>query len=311
MVVALLGATLSIPVSAQWAITVLDIEPGVRVLGAGGAGSAVISGAETLYYNPAGLANLPGISFSSFYASYLGLANYSALSLTFRNWGIGAMLFDSGGIQGYDTGGSQTETMAYKNSAFLFGAGIGPNDLSFLPSLPIDFTVGARIKYITETIDETTGSGFTFDFGFRMTLADLRFGGLGISDLALALTADNLFGSLGFDATQDPFIMNIGLGAAGKFFDALMLAVDLSLNGGINVGVSYSPIQTFAVRMGMLTRGGGVSITAGVGVDVEGFLIDYAYISHELGGTHRVAISLDFSALDFSALSRSLRRILP
>ena len=308
MVVALLGATLGLTASGQWAMTVLDVEPGVRVLGSGGAGSALISGAETLYYNPAGLANLPGISFSSFYASYYGLANYSALSLTFRNWGIGAMLLDSGGIDGYDDGGTQTGTVAFRNSAFLFGAGIGPDDLPFLPTLPIDFTIGARIKYVTATIGDTQGSGFTFDFGFRSTLPDI--GGL-LSDLAIAVTAENLFGSLGFDASQDAFILDLSLGAAGTFVNVLDVAVDLSLNGGIHVGVGYSPVDTFTVRLGMLTRPGGVSFTAGVGIDVEGFLIDYAFVSHELGATHRVAISLDFSSLDFTALSRSLRRILP
>lgn len=96
-------------VTGQTSVSVFDIEPGVALLGAGGAGTSVVHGAETLYYNPASLSELPGISFSSFYASYMGLANYSALALTFRNWGIGALLFDGGTITGYDGDGSQTK----------------------------------------------------------------------------------------------------------------------------------------------------------------------------------------------------------
>ena len=52
-------------------------------------------------------------------------------------------------------------------------------------------------------------------------------------------------------------------------------------------------------------------MTAGVGVAVQGFMLDYAYVSHTLGGTHRVSLTIDFSSLDISALSRSLRRLLP
>ena len=123
VLVAVLGLGIGIPAAAQQSTTVLDIEPGVSMLGAGGAGLSVTSGAETLYYNPATLAALPGISFSSFYASYLGMANYSALSLTFRNWGLAALLLDSGGIDGYDADGNPTETLSYKNTGILFGIG--------------------------------------------------------------------------------------------------------------------------------------------------------------------------------------------
>ena len=93
---------------AETAISVLNIEPGVQIMGIGGAGVALAEGAETLYYNPAGLSDLEGISFSSFYSSHMGVASYSAFSLTFRNWGIGFLMFDSGNIAGYDASGDPT-----------------------------------------------------------------------------------------------------------------------------------------------------------------------------------------------------------
>jgi len=154
LLLVLLGAGTGLSSLGQQAVTVLEIEPGVSMLGAGGAGISVVNGAETLYYNAAGLAELPGISFSSFYASYLGVANYSAFSLTLRNWGLGALLFNSGGIQGYDDTGNPTETLAYKNSAILFGVGLRPNDLPFLPTMGFDFSLGARIKYLSVAIAE-------------------------------------------------------------------------------------------------------------------------------------------------------------
>ena len=56
--VALLCAGWGLGAVAATATTVLDIVPGVGVVGAGGAGVSLISSAETLYYNPAGLAEL-------------------------------------------------------------------------------------------------------------------------------------------------------------------------------------------------------------------------------------------------------------
>lgn len=310
LVLALLGLGFGLGVAGQTATTVFDIEPGVSMLGAGGAGISVANGAETLYYNPAGLSNLPGISFSSFYASYLGVANYSALALTFRNWGVATMLLNSGSIQGYDATGGQTGALSFGNTGILFGVGLRPSDLPFLPDIGFDFSVGARIKYVTISIGDSNGSGFAFDLGFRSGLPDMTFGGLRISEIAFGVTAVNLFGAVTYEAESEDFGMDLKVGASAKLLDALLVAFDLHLGGAAHVGLAYSPMPTFALRLGLISAGE-LSFTAGVGVNVDGFLIDYAFVSSAIGGTHRVSLTLDFSALDLGALSRSLRRILP
>ena len=310
LLLALLGLGIGLSGVGQTATTVFDIEPGVSTLGAGGAGLSIADGAETLYYNPAGLSELPGISFSSFYASYLGVANYSALALTFRNWGLATMLLNSGGIQGYDAAGGQTEALSYGNTAVVFGVGLRPSDLPFVPEMGFDFSVGARIKYVSITIGDAKGGGFAFDLGFRTNLPNMTFGGLSVSDFAIGVTAINLFGSVDYDAVTEDFQMDMQVGASATLLDALRVAFDLHLGGSAHVGLAYSPIPTLAIRLGVISAGG-FSLTAGVGVDVEGFLIDYAFVSSPIGGTHRVSLTLDFSSLDISALSRSLRRLLP
>jgi hypothetical protein len=310
VLVAILGLGIGMPAAAQQASTVFDIEPGVSMLGAGAAGISVANGAETLYYNPATLAALPGISFSSFYASYLGLANYSALSLTFRNWGLAALLLDSGGIDGYNVNGNATGTIAYKNTGILLGVGIDPSILPFIPDMAFDFSVGARIKYVSVNIAEETGTGFSFDLGFRTTIPDMRLGPVSVTDMAFGATAVNLFGGISYDVERDNFLMDLKLGASARLAEVFFLALDLHLGGSAQLGFVYSPVPTLDLRLGVISKGT-VSLTAGVGVNVEGFLIDYAFVSHKLGGTHRVSLTLDFSSLDIAALSRSLRRILP
>ncbi len=310
VMVALLGLGLSSPGWAQQAETVFEIDPGVALLGAAGAGVSLAYGAETLYYNPAGLSALPGISFSSFYASYLGQADYTALALTFRNWGIAALLLGSTGIQGYDAGGSQTDALAYRNTGFIFGVGVDPSVLPFLPEFAIDMSLGARIKVLTVTIGETAGNGFSFDLGFRTVFPDLSLGTLAVSEMAVGITAVNLFGGLNYDTESDNYLMDIQIGGSACIAELFCIAIDVHLGGALHAGIIYEPIPTFALRLGVISRDG-VSITAGIGVNVEGFLLDYAFVSHSIGGTHRVSLTLDFSSLDITALSRSMRRLLP
>jgi hypothetical protein len=297
--------------AAQNPITVLEIEPGVAQLGAGGAGLSIASGAETLYYNAAGLAALPGISFSSFIASHFGLGSYSAFALTFRNFGVAVLMLSSGNIQGYDAGGAQTETLGYGNTGFVLGAGLTPSDLPFLPDLGFDFALGARVKVVTARIADERGTGFGFDLGFRTTLPDMRVGSIAVSDIALAVAATNLFGSMSYDTVEESFVMDLRLGGSARILDMVTAALDIHLGGGgLRFGLSYSPAPTFTLRLGALSMGG-FSITAGLGVNVEGFLIDYAFVTHTLGASHRISLTLDFSSLDINALSRSLRRLLP
>jgi hypothetical protein len=308
--VALLGLGLGLAGGAQQAQTVFDIDPGVAMLGAAGAGISIVNGAETLYYNPANLSELPGISLSSFYASHLGQASYSAFALSFRNWGVAALLLSSTGIQGYDDDGNQTDALAYRNTGFLFGVGMDPSDLPFLPDFAIGMSLGARIKYMTAEVGEAAGSGFSFDLGFLSMFPDVHLGAFAISDLAVGVTVVNLFGGLSYDTVSDSYRMDIKVGGSALFAELFRVAIDLHLAGSLHVGVIYEPIPTLAVRLGLISRSG-LSITAGLGVSVEGFLLDYAYVTHAVGGTHRVSLTLDFSSLDISALSRSLRRLLP
>ena len=69
-------------------------------------------------------------------------------------------------------------------------------------------------------------------------------------------------------------------------------------------------MPSFELRAGLISKGG-ISFTFGAGVNVQGFLIDYAYASHRVGGTHRVSLTLDFTNLDVMALRSMFRRILP
>lgn len=308
--VALLVAGLGLGAACEEAVSVLDIAPGVGQLGAGGAGIAVVRGAETLYYNPAGLAGLPGISFSSFYASQMGVSDYSAFSLALRGFAVAAELYSSGSIPGYDNEGNPTSELGYSSTAYMFGFGVDPSMFSFLPKLPLSFSIGGMLKGVSTKIADVKGSGFAFDLAFRTTFPSMSLGPVAVTDAAFGVTLSNLFGGISYDATQDSLPMDIGLGLSARLLGVVLIAADAHLAGSLGVGVTYEPVPTLALRLGILSKGE-MSLTAGVGLNVAGFLIDYAFVSHGVGPTHRIGLTLDFSALDIGALGSSLRRILP
>jgi hypothetical protein len=301
---------LGLGASAEKAVSVLDIAPGVGQLGAGGAGIAVVRGAETLYYNPAGLAGLPGISFSSFYASQMGVASYSAFSLALRGFAVAAELYSSGSIDGYDDQGNPTTELGFSSSAYMFGFGVDPSMFPFLPKLPLSFSIGGVLKVVSTKIADVAGSGFAFDLAFRTTFPSMSLGPIPVSDAAFGLTLSNLFGSVSYVDAEDNFVMDFAIGLAAKVLGVVSVAADAHLAGGMSLGITYEPVPTLALRLGILSKGE-TSFTAGVGLNVAGFLIDYAFVSHSVGATHRIGLTLDFSALDIGALGGMLRRILP
>jgi len=308
--VALLCVGWALGVGAGTATTVLDIAPGVAVLGAGGAGISLAGGAETLYYNPAGLAELAGMSLSSFFSSYLGEANYSSLSFTFRNFGVGALLLNSGSIQGYDGSGNPTELLGYSSSAYVFGFGLSSGDLPFLRVLPADMAFGGLLKVLSSKIGDVSGSGFALDLGFRMVFPVSSLGPVSVSNAALGVTAVNVFGGVSYDDIDDDLAMDLRVGVSARLLERVTVAADLHLGGSARFGVSFSPVPSLTLRLGLLS-GAGTSVTAGLGVNVQGFLVDYAYVSHTLGASHRVSLTLDFSGLNLGTLGQSLRRFLP
>jgi hypothetical protein len=299
-------------VQGEVAITVLDVEPGVRTIGMGGAAVGFVPSMETLYHNAAGLSELPGLGFNMLYNSHLGAASYTALGLALRNVGIGVLMLNSGSIPGYDGEGNATENLSYGSTAFLLGFGVDPSQLPFLPTLPLDFSIGGRIKGLSARVGSVKGSGFGFDLAFQMRLGDIPLGPVGVSDVGIGLAVSNLLGSLNYGDHKESLRMDLRLGGSARVAEMVLVGADLELSGSLHLGVEVQVIEALAVRAGILTQSGGLSLTFGAGVDLEGIAIDYAFISHPgLSSSHRVSLTVDFGVFDLTALGRTLGNLIP
>ncbi|NIT61064.1 MAG: hypothetical protein GWN00_34135 [Aliifodinibius sp.] len=167
--------------------------------------------------------------------------------------------------------------------------------------MPITIPIGLNVKLIRQTLFDKEGSGIGFDFGSM-----LKFG---LDDLL----NDSHLGkvSVGF-AVKDIFETEITwdtdsrhsdritrtwhfgssyLQPLPKLSSQLLFAYSLQKsqpNSPHNFGLEYLYYDRLAIRFGLTES----KFTAGVGIKLSLFRFDYAFRSHELGGSHRINTSI-------------------
>ena len=106
--------------------------------------------------------------------------------------------------------------------------------------------------------------------------------------------------------------MDLRLGGAARVAGMVLVGADVELSGSLHLGVEVQAIEALAIRAGILTQAGGMSLTFGAGVGLEGIAIDYAFVSHPgLSSSHRVSLTVDIGGLDLAAIGRSLGGLIP
>ncbi len=210
--------------------TFLLIEPSARIAAMGNAGATVADGLDAVYYNPAGIASVPGWGLNVTHAAWFAdiSYNYVATSMPLGRWGsgfLGVTSLHSGDIdvrtvqQPLGTG----ELYSVSDVAVAFGWGKEITDR---------FSMGATVTYLQETIWHSSAGTAVLGFGtlYRVSDRGLRIGAslsnFGTQaqysgrDLRVAFdadpsrTGDN--GSLPASQFTDPFavpvLFRVGLG---------------------------------------------------------------------------------------------------
>ena len=286
-VLALVLVIALIPASAAFAeddpvgtAAMMGLGMGARALGMGGAHIAVADDASIIYYNPAGLGVVDGISVTSLYTNQYGAAGYLALGGVARHIGAGILRLDASGIEETDEFANEIGTFGVASTAVMAGYG-----MTVMPNL----SVGAAVKYYQETLPENSGKGFTADMGVLYSMADdkIRVGAVG----------RNLFGKVTYSTgAEDAFDRAFGLGVAFEPMENLLVAADAVMDNGFSgkVGAEYR-FRQMALRAGGSFGGNGTCLTAGAGFGVATFNIDYAYQHHStLPDSHRLSLGMKF-----------------
>lgn len=258
----------------------VGIGMGARALGMGGAHIAVADDASVIYYNPAGLALVDGISVTSLYTSQYGAAGYLAVGATARNVGGAILRLSAQGIEETDEFGNVVGTFGVVETAVIAGYG-----RTVIPNL----SLGGAVKDHTQSLPGNSGTGITADIGLLYEATDRR--------LIIGAVGRSLLGSVTYSSgTRDDFDRAFGFGVSFRPMDNLLVAGDAVIDNGFTgrVGAGYT-FRQMAVRAGGSFGEGQTCLTAGVGFVVTNFNIDYAYQHHSaLPDSHRLSFSMKF-----------------
>jgi len=261
----------------------------------GEAFTAVADDATSIYWNPAGMANVRGVELNLTHSEWLQDIRFEQVSV------LNEMFGGTAGI---------TFTGLYYGSMDRYGTvpslepdgTFAPYDLSFAGGYSYDIlpnlSIGATAKFIYEKIDFESATGWAIDAGiFHRSV---------IKGLTLAASMLNLGPQASFvtEKFYPPFQLR---GGASYRYDAAwlrgvaILAADAVFpNDGdakLHFGTEYTYREILSVRAGYKANYYAQGPTLGIGVNYQSFRFDYAYMpmEFELGDSHRFSLSV-FSA---------------
>jgi len=310
------------------AATFLRIPVGARGTAMGSAFASVADDASAMFWNPGGVARLPGYALLVDHAKWLPGLNYNYFGVVIPLQAVGNI--------GINVTALGTEEMDITTPDQPMGTGEKFDATSIEVGITISrnltdrFSLGGNIKYINEKILNSSAAGFAIDVGalYDTPFPRIRLG-FCISNVGtkMQMSGDDLnvrvdiapdqegnnqsvTGSLNTGKFDLPLIMRLGLswdaikGERNRF----TLAVD-GINPNDN-GQSVSAGAELALFKEVLFLRGGFNelfleqrekgLTLGAGVSAKtssglGFLADYAYqeFTH-LGGINRFTLALVF-----------------
>lgn len=273
-----------------------DLAIGAKSAALGGAYSAVSGDIESLWYNPAGIAELNNVSAMFSHLLWIGDINYEYLAF--------GIPLNSIIVWGASINYSYMKD-SYVDESGIKGGTFTASNLVFDTGLAINlgrFDAGLSLKILSETLESQSESGFAFDAGFIFHIVE-RY-------LDMGLTFHDFLGSATNSKTNDsiPSDFSIKIGTLEKnFIKGIFLTQEYTYNPEYKTSLFNFGIQeTFifnnldlVLRTGYDMKGsqigGAAGISAGMGIRYNGFAIDYCFTTYDFAGnTHRFSLGYIF-----------------
>ena len=289
-------------VAQKYTAEFLSIGVGAKALGMGGAYVAIANDGSAVFWNPAGLAQLPKREISLMHSSrFSGLvhANFVSLVLPDKNQNAFGLSYLRIGIEDIPK-----STKLDQNDRPIIEGYFNDTEhavlFSFARQSTADFYFGANLKTIHQVIGDHSSLGFGLDFGALYKYAEhLKFG-IMLQDL----TGTYVFWDTGKRDIRYPALQwGVAIGypvrlLAGKITVAASqnirfegknvedaFAIGEIAGSDFLFGAEYILMNSVALRVGVERS----FLTAGAGFSFGFFEIDYAYVSHDLGNSHRIS----------------------
>lgn len=203
----------------------LRIPVGSRGTAMGGAIISDVSGVESIYWNPAGLAGLAGTEVMFSYLPYIADINVNFFGAAtniadFGTLGVGAKIISIGDIE-------ETTNYYPDGTGRIFNPTLSVLSLTYARELTYRVSFGLTGTFIHESIFEASATGFAFDVGF---IYDPGWRGLKVGMVIKNYGPEMSFNGRGFDqplndspvrAISAPFDLpsSFNLGVSYDFFE--------------------------------------------------------------------------------------------
>ena len=276
----------------------LKIGVGARSAALGGAYAAIVGDIEASAWNPAGVLGVKERSAALSLNSYLIDSQAGFVSVVFpKNRRVLALSAN------YVTYGNLQRTDEEGRDLGLFSAADLAAYLTVAQQLGPDWlAVGANLKAVYSSIDAFSSDAYLADFGL-LARGPIKGMSLGASIANIGFVRSGYAGDF-----KDSLPVHIRLGLAHR---PAHMPVPMLLVADFNMPNDNDPYFSFGlevqlagglyIRPGYSTQQTGVDgddplgMTAGAGLGISRYIIDYAYSSFpDLGDVHRVSIIGDF-----------------
>lgn len=298
----------------------LKIGVGARSVGLGSAVTTMAGDANQIFWNPAGTALQDERFQAAFsYNKWIADLKHNAAALTYNMPGVGTFglgfisfgvsdipadrdIYTAPDLKQFQIDQNPTSTYDYRDIAFAVSYA-----RYFFDKLALGFTA----KYIHQKIDDQNVSGVAFDFGSIYKI--------GIADWQIGARLQNLGSDFKYYDISYNLPLTFSLGTSIKPYkdenNSVLFAVDgvktqdgpqyvfaggeytfmnmISVRGGYKLNYSGTKIDSTSTRGEIKSTIEGVSLGAGLNVDVTGYNIkvDYAFTKMDLfDNVHRVSV---------------------
>jgi hypothetical protein len=277
----------------------LDLPAGARIAALGGAGAALADGPYALFWNPAGIAPAAPVSGTS---ARIAFDHHESIQ-TFRQEIVGGVLQKAGDGLGLALNAHYTEAIEERDALGNLTGSFGADDLAATFGYAGRVAPGLRLGGVLQWAREDLAGNGASAIG-------LSAGGLyalpGTPGLVIGASIRNMGGSPSFktetgaDGAKVSQPLTVSAGASYGHAkpnglgwrvaaDALKLKGD-SMEG--RLGLEVTPVPALALRAGWMLGQDAADLTAGAGIAVGRFDVDYAFVPYhdDLGSSHRIAL---------------------
>ncbi|MFC2091937.1 PorV/PorQ family protein [Elusimicrobiota bacterium] len=248
--------------------------------------SCVLTDANSVFSNPAAIEPIEVPSLIISHNQWLeGITQQSlagTLKTDYGNLGFGVLYLHMDNMKGYDidTTGNPVKISDFTSYDL---AGV----LSYNRTIK-KCSAGISLKTFQEKIEDESAIGICLDLGLYRRINDLSFG----------VAVQNLGPKIKFIDKDESLPLNISIGAGCQLPEYPLLFVGNIDKPDTNdyefsFGTEYSLKNVLDVRMGYRSANDNrEGISAGIGIRISTWIIDYAYIPFgDLGDIHRISIS--------------------